>query len=158
MLNILAQYAGHPNWASFARSQNNGHFKVPEAQPLVPDIPAAPRIQESEKKEVETRPLKGKRNYWLTSILSVFVLGILGTAAYFSFFYQKTYENCFIDSDRNTYIKFTIEITILRKGFTPLQLVTQTACIQFKSMEDTLQMYVSSPYHKIDTIKINLPQ
>ncbi len=162
MLNILAQYAGHSNWASFSRSQSNGHFAEPESEAylqepsvVLPNEPIPPK--QTKTVNISSKP-KRKGKYLLITTISIFILGILGTVIYFSFFYQKTYEFCFIDADRNTYIKDPIEITILRKGFTPLQLVTNNGCIQFSSMEDTLQMYVSSPYHKLDTFKINLHQ
>lgn len=164
MLNILAQYAGHSNWAAFARSQNNDFqslsesITVPnESASLTEPIPETLIIPE--KTETKSIPLKNsKKRYWVTSIVSILILVILGLIVYYFFFYQRTYEFCFIDSDRNTPIKDPIEITILRQGFTPLQLVTNNGCIEFNSMEDTLQMYVSSPYHKLDTFKINLHQ
>lgn len=164
MLNILAQYAGHSSWAAFARSQNNGIQTTQEPIEIEPtivsvDIPTIETPFIPEKEIVKPSPSKkSKSKYWITSIISLLVLGILGVIVYFSFFYQRTYEFCFIDSDRNTFIKDPIEITILREGFTPLQLVTNNGCIEFNSMEDTLQMYVSSPYHKLDTFKINLHQ
>lgn len=164
MLNILAQYAGHSNWATFSRSQNNGiqtNQELIEIEPkvIVAEIPQTETPFIPEKETVKSTTTKKSRSrYWITSIISILVLGILGAIAYYSFFYQRTYEFCFIDADRNTYIKDPIEITILREGFTPLQLVTSNGCIEFSSMEDTLQMYVSSPYHKLDTFKINLHQ
>ncbi len=158
MLNILAQYAGHANWAAFTRSHQNG--QTPAAEPMVLQATIQPEITASPPEPVTVQKSEQKRRgrYWVFSVLGIIVLGALGSIAYFSFFYQKTYEFCFVDSDRNTYIQDPIEITILRKGFTPLQLVAQNGCVQFTSMEDTLQMYVSSPYHKLDTFKINLHQ
>lgn len=164
MLNILAQYAGHPNWASFARSQNNGNYSTvaeiitaENAEEIpVPEILSPPEKEIPKASETPLNKKKGK--YWLTGILTLIIIAALGGLVYYSFFYQRTYEFCFIDADRNTYIKDPIEITILREGFTPLQLVTNNGCIEFNSMEDTLQMYVSSPYHKLDTFKINLHQ
>lgn len=164
MLNILAQYAGHSNWAAFARSQNNGLQTSQEPIEIEPTILVADNSSIEtpfvpEKEEVKVVPTKkSKSKYWITSVISILVLGILSVIGYYSFFYQRTYEFCFIDADRNTYIKDPIEITILREGFTPLQLVANNGCIEFSSMEDTLQMYVSSPYHKLDTFKINLHQ
>lgn len=164
MLNILAQYAGHSNWSAFARSNNDGFQSIPEIAEFPPEntileksyIETDIATEKAEVKPVTTK--KSKSKYWITSIISIFILSILGVITYYSFFYQRTYEFCFIDADRNTYIKDPIEITILREGFTPLQLVTSNGCIEFNSMEDTLQMYVSSPYHKLDTFKINLHQ
>lgn len=158
MLNILAQYAGHANWAAFTRSHQND--QTPAAEPMVLQATIQPEITASPPEPVTVQKSEQKRRgrYWVFSVLGIIVLGALGSIAYFSFFYQKTYEFCFVDSDRNTYIQDPIEITILRKGFTPLQLVAQNGCVQFTSMEDTLQMYVSSPYHKLDTFKINLHQ
>lgn len=162
MLNILAQYAGHSSWASFARSQTNGYNYSPEPETQVFEKTILPTIHDKPVTDKETIKIpiqkKQKGKYWLTSIISIVILGILGLVVYYSFFYQKTFEFCFIDADRNTYIKDPIEITILREGFTPLQLVTNNGCIEFSSMEDTLQMYVSSPYHKLDTFKLNLHQ
>lgn len=156
MLNILAQYAGHSSWAAFARSQESSTEEgINNVETLVHAPENAPV---EEKKETKSVPVKKQKNYWITSLVSLVVLGLLGALVYYSFFYQRTYEFCFIDADRNTYIKDPIEITVLRKGFTPLQLVTNNGCIEFTSMEDTLQMYVSSPYHKLDTFKINLHQ
>lgn len=157
MLNILAQYAGYPNWAAFARSQNNGREMEiePEKEQKTVETPI-PQTEALLTPPIVASPKR--KSYWLVSVIFLSILVTLGATAYFSFFYQKTYEFCFIDSDRNTFIKDPIEITILRKDFTPLQLVTQTGCIQFSSFEDTLHMYVSSPYHKLDTFKINLHQ
>ena len=166
MLNILAQYAGHPNWASFARSQSDDSEKETQTSDselvTISPNPENEAVILSENQKEKIQPIqekkKSKGKYLITGIVSLLIFSVLAGIVYYSFFYQRTYEFCFIDADRNTYIKDPIEITIVREGFTPLQLVTSTGCIEFNSMEDTLQMYVSSPYHKLDTFKINLHQ
>lgn len=176
MLNLLAQYIGYHSWSDFVKKKNESFFQEevsPEievekqASELV-NIPIQPKIEP--KREViepkaeilnlsERNEMPRKNNKPIIGTLIILLLlTVVGLGIYFSFFYQKTYEFCFIDSDRNTPIHDQIEIKILRKDFTPLELVTNTGCIEFPSLEDTIQMYVSSPYHKSDTFKINLHQ
>jgi len=161
MLNILSQYAGHSSWAAFSRIHQNNHHILPDLPEII--VKPGPEIRPQEErvqKEIapETKIAKKKPNYFLWSLFAALVLGITGIGIYFGFFYQKTYEFCFLDADRNTYITDPIEITIAREGFTPLELVSENGCVEFSSMEDTLLMTVSSPYHKQDTFKINLHQ
>ena len=162
MLNILSQYAGHSSWAAFSRiHQNNNHQPVSELpevkiETITESVPK--EEPKPEEKPLKPKQVKEKQNYFLWISLGILLLGIVGTIIYFGFFYKKTYEFCFVDADRNTYITDPIEITIAREGFTPLELVSETGCVQFSSMEDTLLMTVRSPYHKLDTFKIDLHQ
>jgi len=158
MLNILSQYAGHSSWASFSRSQHNQNFA--QSENLIESDPEVKQKEEPVEnlKSPEIKTKRKKPKYFLLALFGILVLGIIGVGVYFGFFYQKTYTFCFLDSDRNTYITDPIEITIARKGFTPLELVSENGCVEFSSMEDTLLMTVSSPYHKKDTFKINLHQ
>lgn len=165
MLNILAQYVGYSNWNDFVRKKTeefNGGNVLEENQDLatikeeIKDFLIEEKI---EKKINSSTPSKPKSNKPLIGTLIVLgLLSIVGIVMYFAFFHQKVYEFCFIDSDRNTSIKDPIEVKILRKDFTPLDLIAEEGCIKFPSKEDTIYMYVSSPYHKSDTFKINLHQ
>jgi len=95
----------------------------------------------------------------ISIIASVIVLlSGIGVAVYYSFFGQREYEFCFVDSDRQTAINNSVEVTIIREGFTPLYLSTKTGCIKFESLKDTIKMFVTSPYYKQDTFKVNLHQ
>ena len=166
MLNILAQYSGHSGWASFTRfHQNEAENKaIPEIGKSTEPIPEKPveeipQLKENQEfKKIEFKGPRRKPRVFLTIFISLLVLAAVSAGVYFFFFYQRTYEFCFVDADRNTYITDPIEITIEREGFTPLEFVTSNGCVEFKSMEDTLLMAVSSPYHKIDTFRINLHQ
>jgi len=164
MLNLLSQYAGYTGWAEFALKQHNDLKTepkpeiieekpeiIPEAVPKEIPTPAKPEENREIKKEV-----KKKSRIWPIALMSFFGLGIAAVAVYFSFFYQKTYEFCFVDTDRNSRITEPIEITIARKGFTPLELFTEQGCVEFASTEDTLLMTIKSTYYKQDTFKINL--
>ena len=159
MLNILSQYAGYSGWADFSAKYNqlpqlreaeeNAQNEVTSSQGSIPN-------EKSEKNE-PLHKTKGKRNSRVLAILlTVLGLGILGTAAYFVFFYQRTYEFCFIDADRNTPITEPIEITVARQDFTPLEIITEKGCVEFPSKEDTLLMAIKSTYYKQDTFKIDL--
>lgn len=158
MLNILSQYAGYSSWASFTRNFQVPTFESPEAveKPIVEQKLTEPIQNQAIKNAGNVKRKKPK--YFLWTLFIFLVLGIVGVGVYFGFFYQKTYEFCFLDADRNTYITDPLEITIAREGFTPLELVSENGCVEFTSMEDTLLMTVKSPYHKQDTFKINLHQ
>jgi len=160
MLNILSQYAGHTSWAAFSRLHQN-HQRLEES----PEITVEPKPETKQKEEPkpeeivpEVKTVKRKPRYFMWALFGLLISGIIGIGVYFGFFYQKTYEFCFLDADRNTYITDPIEITIAREGFTPLELVSENGCVEFSSMEDTLLMTIKSPYHKQDTFKINLHQ
>ena len=167
MLNILAQYAGFANWNDFVKIKSSefvtNSIEIPE--PIVEkrvEVAAEtkPLIEEKivESKVVDVPSPKSKKKPWVGTLIILSMLTIVGFAMYFAFFYQKVYEFCFIDSDRNAIIQDPVEVKILRKDFTPLELIATGGCIQFPSSEDTIFMYVSSAYHKSDTFKINLHQ
>lgn len=161
MLNILSQYAGHSSWAVFSRThQHNPHLLKDLTDFVHEEDSGTKQTEEIKKMRLSTapKPVRNKPNYFLWSLFIALISGIIATGVYFGVFYQKTYEFCFLDADRNTYITDPIEITIAREGFTPLELVSENGCVEFSSMEDTLLMTVSSPYHKQDTFKINLHQ
>ena len=179
MLNLLSQYCGYKNWAHFLNQKEIEVFgKVerekepiviqrteervnteevispvtikPETEPIPEPIVTNPGI-------VEEKSKKGtKKIAILTSALTALILG--GFAAFFAFFQTKNYQFCFVDSDRQTLVKNSVEVTILRQGFTPLYLTSKTGCIEFESKSDTIKMVVSTPYHKLDTFKVNLHQ
>ncbi|WP_068597125.1 hypothetical protein ACF3NR_07605 [Vaginella massiliensis] len=176
MLNLLAQYCGYRNWAQYVHKKEVEVFGKPEKPKL--DLIEQPTSLESEPIEarqnievreepsienksnpipspVEATP-KTKLSKWFGYGLGIMILvGGLAIGA-FQLFKDPTYEFCFIDSDRTSRITTPIEVTILREGFTPLVLNTNTGCVSFESPRDTLYMAVSSPYHKVDTLKINL--
>jgi hypothetical protein len=153
MLNILSQYAGYSSWSSFAQKHQNEEVLNSDE----PEINYSKPIQAVPKGLTQVKPGKRKNYFWIG--FSVFILcGLVGAGVYFAFFYQRTYEFCFVDADRNTYITDPIEIKIIREGFTPRELISENGCVAFKSMEDTLLMAVSSAYHKLDTFRINLHQ
>ena len=173
MLNLLAQYAGYSNWAEFVQTHENKEQEVVEEikkdeshevkliehqQPLAAETEKL-EIEEKIKEEIGTESPESKKKTWiLPSLITSFVFLILLAVIYFGFMYKKSYEFCFIDADRNTFIKEPIEITVARKGSMPLELYTENGCIEFSSLEDTLIMTVNSTYYKKDTFKINLHQ
>jgi hypothetical protein len=183
MLNLLAQYCGYKSWAHFLNQKEIEVFgkSNTEVEPFIIQRPIAePKVTvEVEKVElvendsvvendletksnnqVESKTIKEKSSInkiaLFASIFSILIL--VGIAVYVFFFQKKTYEFCFIDSDRQTLVKNSVEVTILRQGFTPLYLSSKTGCVQFESESDTIKMVVSTPYHKLDTLKINLHQ
>ncbi|MBW7870059.1 MAG: hypothetical protein H3C39_03245 [Flavobacteriia bacterium] len=163
MLNILAQYVGYSGWSEFSSVQNN---KI-NAQPLNGNsetekptheiIAEKPESTDSKPREdLKPKTKKSKKSPVPAIIISIIGLAFLGTAVYFAFIYQRTYEFCFIDADRNTPITEPIEITVARQDFTPLELMTDKGCVTFPSKEDTLLMTIKSTYYKQDTFKIDL--
>ena len=165
MLNLLTQYAGYSGWSEFLiKHQNNSEILISEPKTTEPIEVAQPFQKEietfepkTERIEFKPRSPKKSSNIWVI-LLSVLGLGLAAVAAYFGIFYQKTYEFCFVDADRNSAITEPIEITIARKGFTPLELLTEKGCVEFSSEEDTLLMAINSTYYKQDTFKLNLHQ
>lgn len=165
MLNLLTQYAGYSGWSEFlikhqketetlesvSKTVDPVETFKPETREIEPFEPKTERL------EYKPRSSKKSRNVWVI-ILSGLGLGLAAVAAYFGLFYQKTYEFCFVDADRNSAITEPIEITIARKGFTPLELFTEKGCVEFSSSEDTLLMAINSTYYKQDTFKLNLHQ
>lgn len=178
MLNLLAQYCGYKNWAHFLNVQRIEHFETnkPEIEvyeenaehdvELISSEVNSASVNESttkgsDVKIKEVEPNKKQSNKLkIVSIvaLCVIALTIITTSVYFILFSQREYEFCFVDSDRQTPVTNSVEVTILRDGFTPLYLSTKTGCIKFKSEIDTIKMFVSSPYYKQDTFKVNLHQ
>ena len=181
MLNLLAQYCGYKNWAHFLNVQKIEHFgpnKTEEStieatenenfssEHIIPEeseveIPAD--VKPSTEKEiipVKEKVAKTKPKLKLISIIAaaVVLLSGIGATIYYSIFGQREYEFCFVDSDRQAAITNSVEVTIIRDGFTPLYLSTKTGCIKFESQKDTIKMFVSSPYYKQDTFKVNLHQ
>ncbi|WP_313374873.1 hypothetical protein [Chishuiella sp.] len=177
MLNLLAQYCGYKNWAHFLNVKNIEYFdttKVETRPNEVIEKEEFPLSQIEDKKEeklqtteqvvikedtiTEGKLRKSKLKIVSIVVSIVLILGGIFTACYFLFFAQKEYEFCFVDSDRQTPIKNSVEVTIFRDGFTPLYLSTKTGCIKFKSQKNIVKMFVSSPYYKQDTFKVNLHQ
>lgn len=167
MLNILAEYANYSNWHEFTDKHESSlaqevvvEEEVVETAPPIKEEPQVVQVIEKPIKtstEKKAKEIVNKKYKLLPVVLITTVLmGFIAVAVYYLNFHQKTYEFCFVDSDRNTTIKEPIEITIARKGFTPLRHVTEVGCIEFPSKEDTLIMTINSTYYKQDTFKINL--
>ncbi|GEM52250.1 hypothetical protein [Empedobacter brevis] len=181
MLNLLAQYCGFKNWAHFVQTQKNEQLnsnqptesteKAEETEKEGLEGTTSVELESEIKQEVKG-PIKKetvltkdelqqqKPKLKLISILvaTVVLLSGIGAAVYYTFFSQREYEFCFVDSDRQSKITNSVEVTIIRDGFTPLYLSTKTGCIKFESQKDTIKMFVSSPYYKQDTFKVNLHQ
>lgn len=170
MLNLLAQYCGYRNWAHFIQKMEIAHFG--EATPpsdayslghtdevAIPLERPTPNEAKPSEKPATIKADSKQRLKWISIGMSILVLlGVGAFGIYSLFFTKKTYEFCFIDSDRSTLVKNSVEVTILREGFTPLYLTSKTGCIAFESAKDTIRMFVSSPYHKQDTFFVNLHQ
>ncbi|MBF0597771.1 hypothetical protein [Faecalibacter rhinopitheci] len=180
MLNLLSQYCGYKSWAHFLNEKEVEVFgkveKIKEpivitrpeeddtdtAQLQKDSIEAIPeKIQGNLSDDIKEFPKKDinsstKKIALITSIVSLVLLAAI--AAYMFFFQTKNYQFCFVDSDRQTLVKNSVEVTILRQGFTPLYLTSKTGCIDFESKSDTIKMVVSTPYHKLDTFRVNLHQ
>ncbi len=163
MLNLLTQYAGYSGWSEFLRTQQKS-FENPtlesfsEEQPEIPASDAKMKDLHSSRQEQlgrKAEPKKRSGAFWYV-LLTVVGLVLVACGVYFGLIYQKTYEFCFVDADRNSAITEPIEITIARKGFTPLELFTEKGCVEFSSSEDTLLMAINSTYYKQDTFKLNL--
>ena len=177
MLNLLSQYCGYKSWAHFLNQKEIEFFgKTEKVEPViinrpetstqaeevneevVVDIPKEKEEIKVEKTEIETPNVKSKTKKIaiISSIISFVILALLGS--YLLFFQSKNYEFCFVDSDRQDIVKNSVEVTILRQGFTPLYLTSKTGCINFESKSDSIKMVVSTPYHKLDTFNVNLHQ
>ena len=176
MLNLLAQYCGYKSWAHFLNQKEIEVFgeASQEIEPFVLNRPIVKTVVKEEdssdivekieasiapkKEEVNLKEVKSSINKvaLFFSIFSFLVLA--GIGVFYLFFQKKNYEFCFIDSDRQTLVKNSMEVTILRQGFTPLYLTSKTGCISFESESDTIKMVVSTPYHKLDTFRVNLHQ
>lgn len=179
MLNLLAQYCGFKNWAHFVQIQKNEHFGIHKTEEILIDAEEIESLsqenilsdevekdtqqqvkQQTEKELSPIQAIEKKPKLKLISIIASVILLLcgIGVAVYYSFFGQREYEFCFVDSDRQTTINNSVEVTIIREGFTPLYLSTKTGCIKFESQKNTIKMFVTSPYYKQDTFKVNLHQ
>ncbi|WP_313384935.1 hypothetical protein [Chishuiella sp.] len=181
MLNLLAQYCGYRNWAHFLNVKNIEYFDITKSEAKLNEVDLiekeeTPLLKIEDNKDKESQELTSEQRNGSVTVpieekskkiklrtisiivsISIFFIGIVA-ASYFLFFAQKEYEFCFVDSDRQTPIKNSVEVTIFRDGFTPLYLSTKTGCIKFKSQKNIVKMFVSSPYYKQDTFKVNLHQ
>lgn len=171
MLNILAQYAGYSGWSAFIVYHKNQREEENKIANESLDNPIEVIENTTEKElnksinegktelgEVKDKKARPKKRGLIVSFVSIILLIIGALGIYYGFFYQKTYEFCFVDADRNTFISEPIEVTVARPGFTPLELLTNKGCVEFSSYEDTLLMTIKSTYYKQDTFKINLHQ
>ena len=173
MLNLLAQYCGYKNWPHYLNQKELEFFgeteKVEPVKIIRPevttdkvDIPVEKEVEIKSEEEViltDTKLPKKSKTKNIAIVTSVFSsLVIIALSVFFLFFKTKNYEFCFVDSDRQATVKNSVEVTILRQGFTPLYLTSKTGCINFESKSDTIKMVVSTPYHKLDTFNINLHQ
>lgn len=182
MLNLLSQYCGYKNWAHFLNQKEIEVFGKSEkvVEPYVLNRPVDEKKEETTEEisvddkridtkleepndskentstQIEKKPSSTKKIALVTSIISAILLA--GLAVYFTFYQTKNYEFCFVDSDRQTLVKNSVEVTILRQGFTPLYINSKTGCIEFESKSDSIKMVVSTPYHKLDTFNVNLHQ
>ena len=181
MLNLLSQYCGYKNWAHFLNQKEIEVFGKSEqvVEPFVLNRPIEEKKEEKiedirvEEKSIDKQPEEQKvvientsdktetksstkKIALITSLISALLL--VGIGAYFAFFQTKNYQFCFVDSDRQALVKNSVEVTILRQGFTPLYLTSKTGCIDFESKSDTIKMVVATPYHKQDTFSVNLHQ
>ena len=181
MLNLLSQYCGYKNWAHFLNQKEIEVFgKVErEIEPVIISrneevITPTNTIPEQNKTEVKEEltstkepeinkvedinkhAASTKKIALITSLISAVLLGCIGV--YFAFFQTKNYQFCFVDSDRQALVKNSVEVTILRQGFTPLYINSKTGCIDFESKSDSIKMVVSTPFHKLDTFSVNLRQ
>lgn len=177
MLNLLSQYCGYKSWAHFLRQKEVEVFGKEEKQAesiqisrpeesISSETPTTPVDQEQKSEpnsaqNVENREGNLKSSTKKIALISMILSAILliAFAVYFFNFRSKNYEFCFVDSDRQMVVKNSVEVTILRQGFTPLYINSKTGCINFESSkEDTIKMVVSTPFHKLDTFRVNLHQ
>jgi hypothetical protein len=159
ILNILSEYVGRKDWASFVdeinRKENNDvsliENKKEERQ--TEQMVELPNASSGEIKPKNKSFFRRKIFVigLITSLsLSLFV-GILFLLEILPLKYH--YEFCFIDSDRNKQINSALEITLLQEGESPIHYKSnEIGCFSVQLKENKIKLVVKSPYYKQDTL------
>ncbi len=130
MLNLLSQYAGYANYSEF--------------------------MQKHKTEELSARPIADRaRSFefrlWILVLPFIVLLAYLGYT--FSQDDEHAYQFCFVESDNGQIPRTPLQVTILLKNESPVQLSTdKNGCFSYTSQSDDIQFIVESPFYKKDTI------
>lgn len=133
ILNLLSKYAGYNDW---------NDFKLKNVF-----------------KEEQDNDLLRKANKVKWMLYLILVLLVVSTVYYL--FRPKTYNFCFIDSDKNAAItNQPIEIILLKENQSPRHILCKNGCFSVTTREKQIQFIVKTAYYRVDTITryLNLPR
>jgi hypothetical protein len=124
ILNLLSKYAGDSDWADF---KLKNEIKDPDV----------------------TLVRKVNHIKWMLYIGTALLLG----SFLYYLFRARTYEFCFVDSDKNTQIvNQPIEIILLKENQSPRHIWCNNGCFSVTTREKKIQFVVKTAYYKVDTI------
>ena len=125
ILNLLSKYVGYLDWSDFKLKN-----ELPE-------------------ESITILLRKTKRIKWILFL----TLGLMIISSGYYFVGSKTYEFCFVDSDKNTaIINQPIEIIVLKENQSPRYLRCENGCLKFKTRDRVVRFVVKAAYYKVDTI------
>ncbi|MFA9290591.1 MAG: hypothetical protein ACEQSF_05140 [Solirubrobacteraceae bacterium] len=171
MLNILSEYAGFKDWATFKaailsveqsienKENDTINFEINnnlKELPLVKENIDFSEIKETKaivqtKKTVDFIFLKKYKIALFYVFFSTLLIMLLFLFEVLPLKYN--YEFCFTDSDRNKPITTPLEITLLQEGESPLHYKADAnGCFSIKLKDNKIKLVVNSPYYKKDTI------
>ncbi len=150
MLNILATYAGYKSWGDFI--SNNPLYKDASVSEAKEDEESVAIINQGPKHSAETQKRNNFFKLWAPMML------VLMAVILFSYNYvdkkRHTYRFHFMDSDRGK--KKGVRVYIPSNTSDPVMISDSLGSIEFLSREDSIKMYIQSPFYRKDTFKINL--
>jgi hypothetical protein len=132
--------------------ENNRESKI-----MVPESKLAkPAFETSVPKEKKIRHIAVSRLvYWSIGGVLALIGIFLGTYYYEN---KNTCDFCFYDADRGSLIQANLDITIIKKGFSPEFYSIKEGCFSYRSTADILTMVVTSPIYKKDTFVVGLKE
>lgn len=123
MLNLLSKYVGHENWNAFRAAY--------------PD----------------DRPSEVKKGYLKLAYIILIILFL--SIALYTFLRptENEFNFCMVDEEGAPIVSMVVDVKILQENQSPIYLKTDSlGCFEYKTMEESIQFVLKSPYHKTDTI------
>ena len=119
-------------------------------------VETKPAITQASSDSIE-KPKKNffRRNAWvLVTAVLIIITGLLG---FKDVIFQKTYQYCFTDADRNMSIQREIEIKVIKENESPiLYRIKPGECFRYATKDKILKMQISSPFYEYLEVSRNL--
>lgn len=180
ILNILSQYVDYASWSDFKKNhyyvdevlknfENNSNSEVetpilyeekegekPTRKHILQKSNTDNQINTENSPSKKTIQKNRKFNTWWAFILMV-LMGLIGVLIFKDDLFSKEFTYTFTDADRNSKINDVLSVKILKQNESPLTFkVKPNSPFVYATKSKTLEMVVSSPFYKTDTIYRNL--